>query len=255
MNLQAAIDALWECRRQGIYYPTEWRGKLDVDAGYRVQLGLLAKELKAGEKHVGWKVGLTAKAIQDQVDFHERVFGYLLASGEHPSGAHIPFDELVGPSFENELLVILGKALKGPGVTPEQAFDAIAGVAPAIELVEKRGDFAADPTLSLADNVQQKGFIVGPLTRPLPPGTDLREASVEVYINGERVDQATAEEVLGGPAASVAWLANRLADYGRRLEKGARILTGSLTKQYSIAKGDLIEARFAPYGSVTAEFA
>ncbi|HKI98617.1 MAG TPA: fumarylacetoacetate hydrolase family protein [bacterium] len=255
MKLQEAIESIWDCKQQGIYYPAEWRGQLDVDSGYRVQLGILAKEVKAGERHVGWKVGLTAKAIQEQVDFHERVFGYLLASGERPSAATIPFDELVGPSFENELLVVLGTPLKGPDVTPEQAAAAIVGVAPAFELVEKRGDFAADAPLSLADNVQQRAFVVGPLTSPLPPGTDLRETSVEIYINGEQRDAATAAEVMGGPAASVAWLANRLADYGQRLDKGAKILTGSLTRQYPIAKGDLIEARFAPWGSVLAEFA
>ncbi|HEX9842283.1 MAG TPA: fumarylacetoacetate hydrolase family protein [bacterium] len=253
MNLQEAIDAIWEHKQQGIYYPPDWRGKLGVDDGYRVQLGVLGKEVKAGARHVGWKVGLTAKAIQDQVDFHERVFGYLLAGGELPSGVQIKVDELVAPSFENELLVVLGEPLQGSDVTPEQAFAAIAGVAPAIEIVEKRGDFAADPPLSLADNVQQKAFVVGALTSPLPGKTDLREARVEIYINGECVDTAVGEEVMGGPAASVAWLANRLADFGRKLDKGDRILTGSLTRQFPIARGDLCEARFDPFGSVTFE--
>ena len=255
MKLQAAIDGIWECRQQGIYYPPEWRGKLDVQSGYEVQLGILAKEIKAGQRHVGWKVGLTAKAIQEQVDFHERVFGFLLAGGELPSGARIAFDELVAPSFENELLVVLGAPLRGPGVTAEQAYAAIRGVAPALEIVEKRGDFTADAPLSLADNVQQKGFVVGALTAPLPPKADLRKTRVEIFINGERVDRATGAAVLGGPAESVAWLANRLADFNRRLEEGTKILTGSFTRQFPIAQGDIIEARFKPYGAVTVEVA
>jgi 2-keto-4-pentenoate hydratase len=255
MKLQAATDAIWECKQQGIYYPADWRGKLDVDSGYRVQLGILARQAKAGERQVGWKVGLTAKSIQEQMDFHERVFGYLLASGERASGAKIPFDELLAPSFETELLVVLGAPLKGPGVTPEQAFAALAGVAPALELVEKRGDFAADVALSLADNVQQKAFIVGALTAPLAPHADLRETRAEIYINGECVERAAGAAVMGGPADSVAWLANRLADFGQRLQKGSKVMTGSFTRQFPIARGDLIEARFDPYGIVTAEFA
>jgi len=253
MKVQDATDAIWECKQQGIYYPPELRGKLDVEMGYGVQLGMLAKELKAGGTHAGWKVGLTAKAIQQQVDFHERVFGYLLGSGELASGGGIAFDELVAPSFENELLVVLGEPVRGPGVTAEQAYAAIRGVAPALEIVEKRGDFAADPPLSLADNVQQKAFVVGPLTTPLPPKADLRKTRVEIYINGERVDRATGTAVLGGPAESVAWLANRLADFNRRLEAGAKILTGSFTRQFPITAGDVIEARFKPFGSVTLE--
>lgn len=255
MNLQEAIDAIWECKARGIYYPPEWRGRLDVDDGYRVQLGILAKEVKAGARQVGWKVGLTAKAIQHQVDFHERVFGYLLESGELTSGSHVPYDDLVAPSFETELLVVLGEPLKGPGITATRARGAIVGVAPGFELVEKRGDFAGDPALSMADNVQQRNFVVGPLTSPLPADADLRDTKVDVLINGEVVDTATGREVMGGPAASVAWLANKLADFGRRLEAGDKIMTGSLTRQYPIAKGDLIEARFEPYGTVTAEFA
>ena len=61
-------------------------------------------------------------------------------------------------------------------------------------------------------------------------------------------------EVMGGPAASVAWLANKLAEFGHKLDKGAKILTGSFTKQFPVAQGDVVEARFTPYDSVTAEF-
>ncbi|MCH9045544.1 MAG: fumarylacetoacetate hydrolase family protein [SAR324 cluster bacterium] len=254
MNLQAAIDSIWECKQQGIYYPREWRGKFGVDDGYRVQLGILAKQIKSGERHAGWKVGLTGKAIQAQVNFHEQVFGYLLESGELKSGAVIAFDDLVAPSFETELCVTIGQPLKGPNATAKTARAAICGVAPSIELVEKRGDFAGDPPLSMADNVQQKYFITGPLTSPLAPDVELRETAVEIFIDGECLQRAAGHEVMGGPEASVAWLANKLSEFGRKLEPGMRVMTGSLTKQFTIAPGDLIEARFDPYGSVTAEF-
>jgi 2-keto-4-pentenoate hydratase len=199
-------------------------------------------------------VGLTSKAIQEQVDFRERVFGFLLESGELPSGVKLTLDELVAPSFEVELLVVLGEGLKGPDVTAEQVRAVIASVAPSLELVEKRGDFAADPALSMADNVQQRAYVVGPLTTPVPSDARLDATTVEVYINGERMEQATGDAVLDGPAGSVAWLANRLADFGQRLEKGTKILTGSVTRQFPIAQGDVVEARFAPYGMVSAEF-
>lgn len=255
MELQTVIDAIWECKQQGIYYPSEWRGKFGVDDGYRVQLGILEKQIKAGERHGGWKVGLTAKAIQKQVDFHERVFGYLLESGALSSGAALPFDEMVAPSFETELCVTLGRDLQGPDVTARQAREALIAVAPALEIVEKRGDFAGDPPLSMADNVQQKFFVTGPETAPLDPEADLRAATVEIFINGENMERANGAAVLDGPAASVAWLANALFRFDRRLETGHRVMTGSFTKQFPIAQGDLIEAHFSPYGTVAAEIA
>jgi 2-keto-4-pentenoate hydratase len=254
MDIQEAVEAIWECRQQGIYLPAEWKGKIDHEAAYHVQLGILAKQVKGGERHVGWKVGLTAKAIQDQVGYHERVFGYLLESGGLSSGAVIEYDDLVAPSFETELCITVGETLKGPGITARDAWEAVTAVAPSLEVVEKRGDFASDISLSMADNVQQKFFVTGAETTSLPPDADLRGTEVEIFINGESVDRATGQLVMGGPAASVAWLANKLSEFGTRLEAGARVMTGSFTRQFPIAQGDLIEARFDPFGTVTAEF-
>jgi 2-keto-4-pentenoate hydratase len=254
MELNQAINLFWEATQQGIYYPPEWKGKLTVEQGYRVQLGLLAKYVKAGDRHAGWKVGLTAKAIQDQIGFHEPVFGFLLERGKHASGAVLPFEELVAPSFEAELCLTLGKSLKGPEVSREEARAAIAAVQPALEIVEKRGDFTADFPLSLADNVQQKLFVTGETT-PLAPGSaPLSQATVEININGESVQQASGSSVMGDPAASVAWLANKLAEFGKSLEEGLQIMSGSFTRQFPIAQGDLIEVRFEPFGEVSAEF-
>ena len=40
--------------------------------------GLMARRLAAGERQIGWKVGLTSKAIQQQFNVHEPVFGCIL---------------------------------------------------------------------------------------------------------------------------------------------------------------------------------
>lgn len=254
MDLPSVIESIWECKQQGIYYPLEWRGKFSLEDGYRVQLGILDKQLLNGSQLAGWKVGLAAEAIKKQLDFNERVFGHFLEADHLLSGVAIDFDELLAPSFETELCVTLGAPLEGPGVTPEAARAVISAVAPGIELVERRGDFAGDLPLTMADNVQQKYFITGPPTEPLPPGDALSQAVVEVLINGETVDSATGEEILEGPEGSVAWLANQLSKFGKKLEKGHQIMTGSFTRQHPISKGDLIEVKFIPYGSVRAEF-
>jgi len=254
MDLEATIEALWEATRQGIYYPPEWRGKLSLEEGYRVQLGLLERSLKLGETQSGWKVGLTAEDIRQQLGFHEPVFGFLLKSTHRRTGTVLAFDELLAPCFENELCVTLDRPLQGPGVITDDARAAIATVAPALEIVERRGDFAADPPLGMADNVQQKWYVTGPAVpvgEHLPP---LSEVAAEIFINGESVAEAMGSAVLGDPAASVAWLANKLAEFDRRIEPGMHIMTGSLTRQFPIAQGDLIEARFEPIGTVTAEF-
>jgi 2-keto-4-pentenoate hydratase len=139
-------------------------------------------------------------------------------------------------------------------VTVEAARAAIVAVAPALEVIERRGDFAADLGVSLADNCQQKAFVTGAPTAPLPAEVRLADTTVEVAINGRSVERASGVAVMGDPAASVAWLANKLADFGRAVEPGMRIMSGSLTRQYAMSRGDRIESRFAPFGPVRAEF-
>ena len=74
----AAIESFWQARRRGEYFPREWFDRLNLDEVYRIQLGLIGRRVAAGERQIGWKVGLTAKAIQEQFGFHEPVFGCVL---------------------------------------------------------------------------------------------------------------------------------------------------------------------------------
>jgi 2-keto-4-pentenoate hydratase len=223
-----------------------------LDQAYQAQLELLARRERAGERQAGWKVGLTARAMQAQQGVYEPVFGFLLESGHRPSGVAFDFSALIRPGFENELCLTLGEPLAGPGVTLEQARSAVSHVAPALEIIEKRGDFGADLALSLADNAQQKAFVTG---AALPLGAlDLAEVTLELAVNGAAQERARGVEVLGTPIASIAWLANKLAGFGRRLEAGARVMSGSFTRQYDVHRGDVVEARFEPLGPVCAEF-
>jgi 2-keto-4-pentenoate hydratase len=255
VDVERAAQAIWEAGERGVYYPPEWQGRLGTDEAYAVQLGILARHLARGERHAGWKVGLTARAMQEQQGVHEPVFGFLLESGHRPGGVTLRLADLIAPGFEHELCLTVGTPLQGPGVTVEQARAALAAAAPAIEVIERRGDFKADLRLSLTDNCQQKHFVTGPETRPLPPGLRLAETTVEILVNGRPTETASGSAVLGDPAASVAWLANRLAGFGRRIEAGHRIMSGSFTRQYLPGPGDRVEARFHPFGSVAVTFA
>jgi len=254
VDVAAVVDSVWRSMERGIYYPPEWRGKLTTPDAYRVQLGILERYLARGEVQAGWKVGLTAKAIQEQVGVHEPVFGFLLRSGARASGVVFGYDELIDPGFENELCLTVGAPLRGPGVTLEAARGALVAAAPALEIIERRGDFKGDLNLSFVDNCQQKAFVTG-TAMPLGPGQRLADATVEIWLNGRMEETARGDAVLGDPAASVAWLANKLAAFGRGIEPGMRVMSGSFTRQYTPVRGDQVEARFSPMGSVTATFA
>jgi 2-keto-4-pentenoate hydratase len=253
MDIEAVTESIWAHTMRRSYFPAEWKGRLTVDQAYRVQLGLLDRWMAQGERLAGWKVGLTAPVIQRQFGMHEPVMGFLFESGHRDSGVTFQHGELIEPGFENELCLTVGVPLQGPGVTPAQARAAITAVQPAFEIIEGRGDFRADISLGITDDEQQKAFVTG-LSMSLPPGWEPAQTTVEVLINGRRLEHAVGSDETGHPVRAVAWLANKLAEFGRRLEPGHRIMSGSFTKQYPIARGDRIETRFTPFGAVRATF-
>ncbi len=248
----AALAAVWAAHRGLTTGPADWHGSLTLEQAYQVQLALLGRYQASGEEHVGWKVGLTSRAIQEQVGVHEPVFGFLLRSGHRDTGALFRHADLLSPRIEIELCFTMRDTLTGPGVTLDQARRAVGAVAPALELVERRHDVVANLHLALADNAQQRAFVTG--TDTDLADLELADAVVDVSVNGAHVDSARGTEVLGTPLASIVWLADRLAGFGLSLETGMRVMSGSFTRQHEVAAGDRVVARFAPFGVVSASF-
>ena len=253
-DFEQAVEAFWQRRQEGVFFPLEWEDTLTIDDACRIQLALLDRYIAQGATHIGWKVGLTSKAMQDQFRVHEPLFGYLMDSAPHDTGTAFDYASLVKPGFENEICMTLGADLVGSDVDRQAALAAVASVRPSMELVETRGPFTEQLALAITDNIQQRGIILGPETRPLPSDLDLQAVSVRVSVNGALVAEGTGDAVLGHPINSLVWLANKLAEYGRGLRKGDVVMTGSLTRQFSINQGDVVVAAFDPLGDVGASF-
>ena len=238
------IEAFWNARQKGVYFPPEYYGKLTIDQAYAVQLGLIERRRAAGERQIGWKVGLTAPAIQQQFGFHEPVFGCVLDS--QPSGHVFAAGDLIAPGFENELCMRLRADLSGP-VSLDEARAAIDVVYPALEIIETRGPFTEQIALALADNAQQKTVILG---APVALPADLATIEARVSVNGRQVGTGTGDAVLGNPLHSIVWLAGKLSAFGRGLKAGEIVMTGSFTRQFPINPGDRIETVVTGIGAV-----
>ncbi len=255
MDIEAAARDFWAEHEAGRHCPQAWQGRLSMDEAYAVQLSMLDRRVAAGERQAGWKVGLTAAAMRAQQGVFEPCFGCLFQGGRIPSGHVFVFDDLIAPGFENELCLTVGTALRGPDVSLDEVRASVTHAAPALEIIEKRGAFAADLPMAMADNAQQKAFVVGP---PVPldaANGDLARSEVAVYVNGSLAERASGAAVMeAGALLSVQWLAGKLAEFGRHIEAGSQIMSGSFTKQYTIAKGDRVRAEFTPFGVVEARF-
>jgi 2-keto-4-pentenoate hydratase len=250
-DLARAVEDFWVSRERGEFFPGAYFDRLTLDDAYCIQLALIERRIAAGERHIGWKVGLTAKAIQEQFGFYEPVFGCILET--LPSGHVFGANELIHPGFETELCMRLAQRLEGD-VSIEQARDAVDVLHPSFEIIETRGDIVKQIALALADNAQQRSVVLG---APVRPAADiaLEEVEARVRINGREIARGFGSAVLGNPLNSIAWLAGKLGLYGQRLRAGDIVMTGSFVRQFPLSPGDIVAADFSGIGRVEAGMA
>jgi 2-keto-4-pentenoate hydratase len=234
---------------------TERHPELTVDDAYAIQRAVTSAGVEAGRRVVGRKVGLTSKAMQDQLGVDEPDFGTLFADMVVADRDTVAVDRLIQPRVEAEIAFVLGRDLRGPGVTLLDALGAIAWVAPSLEIIDSR---VADWRIRLVDTIADNGSaglaaVGSALTRP--DDVDLRLTGVIVDRNGTTVEHGLGVAALGHPAACLAWLANKLAEFDEGLTAGDLVLPGSLHRAIDVAPGDVVTATFTHIGSITVRFA
>jgi 2-keto-4-pentenoate hydratase len=255
MRVEQAVDLIWDGLQHGVHYPDALRGQLTLADGYRVQLGVMARAIAAGDAQAGWKIGLSAGTLRQRFCATAPVFGYLLQSRHFATGASFATATIPQAALECELCMTLGETLRGPGITPERVLGAVATVAPAFEIVSLRGDMAADLPLGVADNVSQWAFITGQVLQPYPTELALGQVTLDMLQHGQVVAHLVGAEVIDHQLQSLAWLANQLAEYGLALEAGQQVMTGTFNAPAPLHPGEQWEARFAGIGTVQAVFA
>jgi 2-oxopent-4-enoate/cis-2-oxohex-4-enoate hydratase len=228
---------------------------MTIDDAYAVSLGVLERRLARGERIVGKKIGLTAKAVQDALGINEPDFGFLTDAMATEDGAEIHAAEcLMTPMIEAEVAFVLKASLIGPGVTPEQVLAATDYVTASFEIVDTRFDTPRIQIVdTVADNASSALFVLGK-ARVDPRSVDLAGIHCKVFRNGEQVLEGVGAAVMGAPQNAVAWLANRLGEYGVTLDAGDVVLPGSLVPLAPAQPGDRYEARFAGLGTVSVAF-
>ena len=196
----------------------------DLHAGLSRQLETLEGKLAAGEALGGWKVGLTSGQARDSMGAGFRPFGYILESRIFASGARIGLDAFERVGVENECCFTIGRELAG-GVSREAVADAVQGVAPAFEINERRLPADAPAPDRLADDLSQWGIVAG-VSRAVK-GVDFESLVVTLARDGEAVETVAARGHIEDHFASIAALAAQLSRFGRTLQPGQRIITGS----------------------------
>ncbi|HKN14653.1 MAG TPA: 2-keto-4-pentenoate hydratase [Candidatus Binatus sp.] len=239
--------------RRGIAPPAAEANLSAVDA-YRIQMINVERSVAAGRRVVGRKVGLTSLAMQKMLGVTEPDFGHLFDDMILASDDKCERSSLLLPRVEPEIAFVLSRELRGPGIRRDDVIAATGYVTPAIEIIDTRiRDWNITLADTIADNASSARVVLGK-EKTSPTAYYLASVTMTLEKNGTQVEQGVGAAVLGHPAEPVAWLANKLAEFGQTVAAGSIVMPGALCRAIDVAAGDLITARFGPLGAVSVRF-
>ena len=230
---------------------------MTIEDGYAIQREWVRLELADGRTIRGRKIGLTSRAMQMASQITEPDYAPLMDDMFFETGSDIAVTHFIAPRIEVELAFVLGRDLKGPGVTLFDVLSATDYVTPAIEIIDSRIEQFDRETRAMrkvfdtiTDFAANAGIVLG--GRPVRPlDVDLRWVGAMLFKNGVIEETGLAAGVLNHPANGVAWLANKIAPYGEQLHAGDIVLGGSFTRPTAAAQGDTFHADYGPLGSIS----
>ncbi len=234
---------------------------MTMDDAYAVQAAFVARKMAVGRVPIGWKIGLTSRAMQDALKIETPDSGVLLDDMRFDDGATVPGGRFIQPRVEAEIAFVMKSPLAGADCTRDDVIGATDYVTPALEILDTR-ILRADPdtgqariiTDTISDNAANAGIVLGH-QRHNWGDFDLRRVGAIVSRDGIVEETGLGAGVLNDPVTSVLWLARRMADYGQSIKSGDIILSGSFIRPIEAPPGTVIKADYGPFGTVHIEFA
>ena len=226
----------------------------DITSAYAIQQLNVDRHVAAGRRISGRKIGLTSKAVQKQLGVFEPDFGALFADMEYGHGSTIPFNRVIGPRVEAEVMLVLDRDLDHEAATFADVVRATAFIVASMEIVDCRlrnWDIRIADTV--ADNAAAGLYVVGSTPKSIL-NIDLANCAMTLRRNGELVSSGRGGDTLGHPVNSTVWLARTFAKMGTPLRAGDAILTGALGPMIEARPGDIFEASIEGLGSAITTF-
>ena len=257
-QLARELNESEKSRRQVEHFSKRHPG-MTIEDGYAVSRAWVAMKIAEGRTVRGHKIGLTSRAMQQSSQIDEPDYGTLLDDMFFEPG-DLPFERFIAPRVEVELAFILKRRLQGAQVSVEDVLEATEYVQPAIEIIDARIEqfdrHSKAPRKvfdTISDNAANAGILLGG-RKVHPREVDLPWVGAILRQNGVVEETGLAAGVQGHPAVGIAWLAQKLAPWGERLEAGEVVLAGSFTRPVGAKRGDVFDADYGPLGRFTFTF-
>ncbi len=249
-----------EIERRQIEATTVRFPDMSITDAYRIQEAWVWRKLRRGRRIIGHKIGLTSRTMQKAMQIDEPDFGVLLDDMFFGNDQAIEASRFTDLRVEVELAFILGKTIPADLEKAEDIYKYTEKVVPAMELIAARS-YRTHPVTgyvrtvrdTISDNAANAGIVLGDCNI-LDVTSDLRWVGAILKKNGIVEETGLAAGILNDPVNGVLWLVKKYAEFGRTLEKGQVILSGSFTKPVMVSPGDSIEVDFGKFGIVKSTF-
>lgn len=255
-SVSAAVERLEQASATGT--PCEpvrdLLGPTNVDVAYQVQKTLTQHRLAHGATVIGWKIGLTSRAVQEQLGVDQPDFGVLFDDMSCSENQPIPSERLLHPKAEAEIAFVLKSDLAEGQLDVEQVRAAVDYAVAAIEIVDSRiAGWDIQITDTVADNASGALFVLGQERKSLEAFAP-SEVSMSMTKNGTVVSEGTGHACMGDPLNALSWLARTARQYGSPLRAGDVVLSGALGPMVSVEPGSQVTAHISSLGTVSASF-
>lgn len=252
-NVTRLLDEAHE-KHQSIPPLTVQEPTMTLDDAYAIQVKRIEMATMLGSRITGKKIGLTSLAMQNLLGVDQPDYGHLLDSMYVEDGETISLRKLFQPKVEGEIAFVLKEDLVGPNVTVEDVLRATDYVVPALEIVDSRiKDWKIKLEDTVADNASCGLYVLGSNKVSIEE-IDLKTIHMQLLQDGKVINKGKGTDVLGDPALCVAWLANKLSEYGVSLKANEVILSGALSAAVEAKTGSIFEAKFTQIGEVKVKF-
>ncbi len=250
--MTSLAERLWQSRRDGgNVVVAEDETPKTIDEAIAIQRAAIEC---SGMPSIGFKVGSTSAEAQKVLKTTEPGASPLLSGFFHTSPASISIVTAHGAAVEGEFALRIGEDLpaRDTDYSFEEVFQAIDGVAAAIEVVGTRlagGLVGKGRLLTTMDFGANIALTIGKICTTWG-GFNLAAHEVRLSVNDTLREKGTGARALGHPINVLRWLANKQSQTGRGLLKGQIISTGTCTGLVAVSPGDRVVADFGDLGSV-----
>ena len=142
--------------------------EMSMDDAYAVQHAVYEKKLTQGLKVIGWKIGLTSKAMQYALNINIPDSGILFSNMLFANGSMVPKGRFIQPRIEAEIAFVMKSAIGGDNVAREDVISATDYVSPSVEILDTRirridPDTGKARTVydTISDNAANAGIVLG----------------------------------------------------------------------------------------------